>query len=48
MNVVIIGAGFAGAATAYALTRLGAGSGVILERESAVGRKGNPNSHTGV
>jgi hypothetical protein len=37
MNVVIIGAGFAGAATAYALTRLGAGSGVILERESAVG-----------
>ena len=37
MNVVIIGAGFAGAATAYALTRLVAGSGVILERESAVG-----------
>ena len=34
---VIIGAGFAGAATAYALSRLGAGPGVILEREDAIG-----------
>jgi len=34
---VIIGAGFAGAATAYALTRLGQGPGVILEREDAIG-----------
>jgi glycine/D-amino acid oxidase-like deaminating enzyme len=34
---VIIGAGFAGASTAWALTRLGEGPGVILERESAVG-----------
>jgi glycine/D-amino acid oxidase-like deaminating enzyme len=34
---VIIGAGFAGASTAWALARLGEGPGVILERESAVG-----------
>lgn len=34
---VVIGAGFAGAATAYALTRLNAGPGVILEREDAIG-----------
>lgn len=33
----IIGAGFAGASTAWALARLGQGPGVILERESAVG-----------
>jgi D-arginine dehydrogenase len=34
---VIIGAGFAGASTAWGLARLGEGPGVILERESAVG-----------
>jgi D-arginine dehydrogenase len=33
----IVGAGFAGASTAWALTRLGQGPGVILEREPAVG-----------
>jgi D-arginine dehydrogenase len=34
---VIVGAGFAGAATAYALARLGEGSGVLLEREDTFG-----------
>jgi len=34
---LIIGAGFAGAATAHALVRLGAGPGLILERESTYG-----------
>ena len=34
---VIIGAGFAGASTAWALARLGEGPGLILERESSVG-----------
>ncbi len=36
-QVVIIGAGFAGASTAWALARLGAGPGVILEREPTYG-----------
>jgi D-arginine dehydrogenase len=35
--IVVIGAGFAGAATACALARLGAGPGVILEREDTIG-----------
>jgi len=30
---IIVGAGFAGAATAWALSRRGRSSGVILERE---------------
>jgi D-arginine dehydrogenase len=34
---VIIGAGFAGAATAYALVRLGEGPGIVLEREDTYG-----------
>jgi D-arginine dehydrogenase len=34
---VIIGGGFAGAATAWALARLGAGPGFVLEQEDAVG-----------
>jgi len=34
---VIAGAGFAGAATAWALARLGAGPGLILERETTYG-----------
>lgn len=34
---VIIGAGFAGAATAYALVRLGEGPGLVLEREDTYG-----------
>jgi D-arginine dehydrogenase len=36
-GVVIVGAGFAGAATAWALGRAGAGPGVLLERESTYG-----------
>jgi glycine/D-amino acid oxidase-like deaminating enzyme len=34
---LIIGSGFAGASTAWALAQLGQGPGLILERESAVG-----------
>jgi D-arginine dehydrogenase len=34
---VIIGAGFAGAATAHALVRLGEGPGIVLEREETYG-----------
>lgn len=34
---VVIGAGFAGAATASALARLGAGPGIVLEREETYG-----------
>lgn len=34
---LIVGAGFAGASTAFALTRLGAGPGLILERETTIG-----------
>ena len=37
MKAVVIGAGFAGASTAYALARLGAATGVILEREETIG-----------
>ncbi len=36
-GVIVVGAGFAGAATAWALTRAGAASGIILEREAAPG-----------
>lgn len=36
-RVVIIGAGFAGAATAWALGRLGVGPGLILEQETTYG-----------
>jgi D-arginine dehydrogenase len=36
-RIVIVGAGFAGAATAWALGRLGLGPGVILEREIGYG-----------
>jgi glycine/D-amino acid oxidase-like deaminating enzyme len=36
-QVVIVGAGFAGAATAWALGRLGVGSGVVLEQELGYG-----------
>jgi glycine/D-amino acid oxidase-like deaminating enzyme len=34
---VIVGAGFAGAATAWALSRMGLGPGVILEQEPSFG-----------
>ena len=36
-NWIVVGAGFAGAATAWALTRAGLGPGVILEQEPTVG-----------
>lgn len=36
-HVAIVGAGFAGAATAWALARLNAGPGIILEREPTYG-----------
>ncbi|HEY0254399.1 MAG TPA: FAD-dependent oxidoreductase, partial [Kofleriaceae bacterium] len=37
-NVVIIGGGFAGAATAWALNRLGIADVIVLEREVQLGR----------
>ena len=37
-NVVIIGAGFAGTATAWALQRLGIAEVIVLEREVQLGR----------
>ena len=36
-GVIVVGAGFAGAATAWALTRSNCGTGVILEREATLG-----------
>jgi glycine/D-amino acid oxidase-like deaminating enzyme len=36
-DYIIVGAGFAGAATAWALSRLGPSSGIILEREPSFG-----------